>query len=82
MKPCIRKGPKIGKKTLESCDVQNFDNEVNAVVGAEGIQKQMADNSWTIPTRIGSRVTHFQLPPYEFHWATRQARDIAISANT
>ncbi len=26
--------------------------------------------------------THFQLPPYEFHWATRQARDIAISANS
>jgi hypothetical protein len=20
--------------------------------------------------------THFQLPPYEFHWATRQARDL------
>jgi hypothetical protein len=28
------RGPNIGKKTLESCDVQNFDNQVNAVVGA------------------------------------------------
>jgi hypothetical protein len=27
-------------------------------------------------------VTHFQLPPYEYHRATRQARDIAISANS
>jgi hypothetical protein len=34
----------------------------------------MANNSWTIPTRTGSTVTHFQLPPYEFHWATRQVR--------
>ncbi len=34
MKPCTRRGPKIGKKTLESCDVQTFDNQVNAVVGA------------------------------------------------
>ncbi len=34
MKPCIRRGPKIGKKTLENCDVQTFDNQVNAVVGA------------------------------------------------
>ena len=34
MKPCTRRGPKIGKKTLESCDVQIFDNQVNAVVGA------------------------------------------------
>ncbi len=33
-------------------------------------------------TRIGSMVTHFQLSPYEFHWATRQGRDIAISANS
>jgi phosphoribosylaminoimidazole carboxylase (NCAIR synthetase) len=24
----------IGKKTLESCDVQAFENQVNAVVGA------------------------------------------------
>ncbi len=34
MKPCTRRGPKIGKKTIESCDVQTFDNQVNAVVGA------------------------------------------------
>ncbi len=27
-------------------------------------------------------LNHFQLPPYEFHWATRQARDIAINANS
>ncbi len=29
-----QEGPKIGKKTLESCDVKSFDNQVNAVVGA------------------------------------------------
>jgi hypothetical protein len=34
MKPCTRRGPKIGKKTLESRDVRTFDNQVNAVVGA------------------------------------------------
>ena len=34
MKPCTRRGPKIGKKTLESCVVLTFDNQVNAVVGA------------------------------------------------
>ncbi len=34
MKTCTRRGPKIGKKTLESCDLQTFDNQVNAVVGA------------------------------------------------
>jgi hypothetical protein len=34
MKPCARRGPKIGKKTLETGDVQNFDNQVKAVVGA------------------------------------------------
>jgi hypothetical protein len=35
MKPCTRGVPKIGKKkTLESCNAQNFDNPVNAVVGA------------------------------------------------
>jgi hypothetical protein len=26
MKPCTRRGHKIGKKTLESFDVQTFDN--------------------------------------------------------
>jgi hypothetical protein len=34
IKPCTRTVPKIGKKTLESCDVQNIDNEVKAVNGA------------------------------------------------
>ncbi len=34
VKPCTRRVPKIGKKTLESCNVQNFDNQVKAVVGA------------------------------------------------
>ncbi len=48
MKPCTRRGPKIGKNTLESCDVKTFDNQVNAVVGAHGKEKQMANNSWTI----------------------------------
>ncbi len=42
----------------------------------------MTNNSWRIPLRLGSMVTHFQLPPYEYHWATRQARDIAITANS
>ncbi len=34
MKPYTRRGPKIGKKSLESSDVQTFDNQVIAVVGA------------------------------------------------
>jgi hypothetical protein len=34
MKPCTRRVPEMGKKTLESCNVQNFDNQVKAVVGA------------------------------------------------
>jgi hypothetical protein len=29
-----RRIPKIGKKTLESCYVQNFDNQMTAIVGA------------------------------------------------
>jgi hypothetical protein len=33
MKPCTRRVPKIGKKTRDLC-VQNFDNQVKAVVGA------------------------------------------------
>jgi len=33
MKPCTRRVPKIGKKTLEICNVQNIDNQVKAVVG-------------------------------------------------
>ncbi len=56
---------------------------MNAVVGAHMKEnRNIANNRWTIPTRIGSMVTQFQLPPYEFNWATRQARDIAISANS
>ncbi len=34
MKPCTRRVPKIGKKTLVSCNVQNIDNQVKAVNGA------------------------------------------------
>jgi hypothetical protein len=34
MKPCTRRVPKIDKKAMGSCDVQNFDNQVKAVVGA------------------------------------------------
>jgi hypothetical protein len=34
MKPWTRRVPKIGKKTLESCNVQNIDNQVKAVDGA------------------------------------------------
>jgi hypothetical protein len=34
MKPCTRGVPKIGKKTLDSCNVQNFDTQVKAVVSA------------------------------------------------
>ena len=34
MKPCTRRIPKIGKKALESCNVQNIDNQVKAVNGA------------------------------------------------
>ncbi len=51
MKPCTRRGPKIGKKTLESCDVQTFDSPVSECscwCTYEGIEKQMANNSWTI----------------------------------
>ncbi len=34
VKPCTRIVPKIGKKTLEVCNVQNIDNLVKAVLGA------------------------------------------------
>jgi len=34
MKPCTRRVPKKGKKTLEICNVQNIYNQVKAVVGA------------------------------------------------
>ena len=34
LKPCTRRVPKIGKKTLDSCNVQNIDNQVKAVNGA------------------------------------------------
>ncbi len=57
-------------------------NESSCCCTYEGIQTQMANNSWTIPIRIGNMVKHFQLPTYEYHWATRQARDTAISANS
>ncbi len=33
MKPCTRRVPKIGR-TLESCNVQNIENQVKAVNGA------------------------------------------------
>ncbi len=34
-------------------NTREFDNRVNAVVGAQikGYRKKMADNSWTLPTR-------------------------------
>jgi hypothetical protein len=70
MKPCTRRVPKIGKKTLESCNKQNFDNQVKAVVGAHMKEYR---NKWQTTAgeshaiRIGSIVTHFQLPPYEYH---------------
>jgi hypothetical protein len=51
MKPCTMRVPEIGEC---SC-------------WYEGIQKQKADNSWTLTTRVDSMVTHFQLPPCEFH---------------
>jgi hypothetical protein len=69
MKPCHRRVPKIGKKTLESCDVQNIEHQVNAVVCPHMKEyktngKQQLDNP---ATRKGSMLTHFQLPPYEYH---------------
>jgi hypothetical protein len=69
MKPCTRIYPNIGKKNTRELCVKTFDNKVNAVVGAhigrnrETNGKQQLDNL----TRIGSIVTHFKLPPYEFH---------------
>ncbi len=41
---------------------------MNAVVGAEEIEKQMANanNNWTIPTRIGGMVTHFSFHHMNF----------------
>ncbi len=42
----------------------------------------MANNSLKIPIRICSMVTHFHLPTCEYHWTSRQARDIAISATS
>jgi hypothetical protein len=70
MKPCTRTGPKKGEKTLECWDVQNFDSQVNAVVGAH-MKKyrnkwQTTAGQWTVLTRIGSMVTDFQLSPHEF----------------
>jgi hypothetical protein len=43
MKPCTRTAPRIGKKKLESCDVQTFDNQMNTVVGA---QMEEYRNKW------------------------------------
>jgi len=41
---------------------------VKAVVAAHMKEyKKMANNSLRIPMRIGSMVTHFQLPPYEYY---------------
>jgi hypothetical protein len=60
-----RRRPKIVKKTLESCDVQTFDYQRMQLL--EYGNKRKKNNSWTIPTKIGSMVTHFQLQPYEFH---------------
>ena len=42
----------------------------------------MANNCWTLPSRIDIMVTLFQIAQYEFHWAMREARDNAISANS
>jgi hypothetical protein len=69
MKPFIMRGPEIGKKTLERCNVQNFDNQVNAVVGAhekEYRKKWQTQLSLTIPTRMDSMITHFQLHNMNF----------------
>jgi hypothetical protein len=49
---------------------KRFSAHFNAVVGAymyERIQKQMANNSWTLPTRTGSMVTNFPIAPCGFH---------------
>ncbi len=37
------RGPEMGKKTLERCNVQNLDNQVNAVVGTH-VKEQR--NKW------------------------------------
>ncbi len=56
------------------CHLQNLDNRVNAVVDA---LMNGDRNKWQtaagLPTMIDSMVTHFQIAPYEFHWATKQA---------
>jgi hypothetical protein len=54
---------------LESCSVQNIYNQVNAVAGAH---MKVYKNKWQKTAGqsqlgLGSMVTHFQLPPYEFH---------------
>jgi hypothetical protein len=69
MKPCTMRAPEIGKKILESCDVQNFDNQVNAVVGAHMKRYRNKRQTTAGPSqpRIESIITHFQIPPYEFH---------------
>ncbi len=46
MKTCTRRGPELGKKILEICNVQNFDNQVNAVVGAHMTHMKEYRNKW------------------------------------
>ncbi len=81
MKPCTRRGPKIGKKNTIELWCTNFWQSSECSCGCtyevytETNGKQQLDNP---NYRIGSMVTHFQLPPNEFHWATRQVRDIAV----
>jgi hypothetical protein len=59
---------KIGKKTLEIWYVQNIDNQVKAFDGAHMKEyKKNGKHSLRIPIKIYSMVTHFQLPPYEYH---------------
>ncbi len=77
MRPCTIRDAEMGKSTRE---LSWYDNRVNAVVGSQmkGYRNEWQDNSWTLPIRIDS---HLQIA-YEFHWATRQDRDNAISANS
>ncbi len=45
------------KKILESCNAQHFLKR----------HKKMANNCWTVTTRIDIMITHFQIAQYEFH---------------
>jgi hypothetical protein len=83
MKPWSRRVPKIGKKTLESCMYKILIIKwKQLLVHIWRNTKTNGNNNLRIPIRIGSMVTHFQLPQYEYHWTSRQARDIAINANS